>query len=205
MSRLCLVLVLISCVHSYESAQEVSSLAYYDNEVIPDVISVVPAEYLTVLYRSGAEVEEGNKVTPTQAKDIPDLAWLAPRDKFYTVILVDPDAPSRASPTSRFWLHWLVGNIPGAHVRSGETIAEYIGAGPSENSGLHRYVFLVYEQPGELRFDEPRLTDRSAVNRAQFSINDFTEKYNLGDPVAGNFYQAEYDDYVPILYEQIGL
>lgn len=45
---------------------------------------------------------------------------------------------------------------------------------------------------------------RSADNRGGFSIAKFAAKYNLGDPVAGNFYQAKYDDYVPILYKQLG-
>jgi len=46
---------------------------------------------------------------------------------------------------------------------------------------------------------------RSAENRDKFSINKFALKYNLGTPVAGNFYQAQYDDYVPILYQQFGV
>ena len=37
----------------------------------------------------------------------------------------------------------------------------------------------------------------------QFKIRDFAKKYNLGEPIAGNFYQAEWDDYVPKLYEQL--
>lgn len=45
---------------------------------------------------------------------------------------------------------------------------------------------------------------RSGANRAKFSIAKFAKKYNLGAPVAGNFYQAEYDDYVPELYKQLG-
>lgn len=45
---------------------------------------------------------------------------------------------------------------------------------------------------------------RSGDGRGQFSIRKFAAKYNLGQPVAGNFYQAEWDDYVPILYKQLG-
>lgn len=70
-------------------------------------------------------------------------------------------------------------------------------------SGLHRYVFLIYKQSGKLTFDEPRLTNRSGDNRGKFSISNFAKKYNLGNPVAGNFYQAQWDDYVPKLYEQL--
>lgn len=45
---------------------------------------------------------------------------------------------------------------------------------------------------------------RSAEKREKFSIAKFAVKYNLGNPVAGNFYQAQYDDYVPVLYKQLG-
>lgn len=46
---------------------------------------------------------------------------------------------------------------------------------------------------------------RTAEKRVKFSINKFAIKYNLGAPVAGNFYRAQYDDYVPILYQQLGI
>lgn len=44
---------------------------------------------------------------------------------------------------------------------------------------------------------------RSGDNRGCFAIRKFAAKYNLGDPVAGNFYQAQWDDYVPKLYAQL--
>ncbi|KXJ73983.1 hypothetical protein RP20_CCG014609 [Aedes albopictus] len=44
----------------------------------------------------------------------------------------------------------------------------------------------------------------SSQGRGKFSIQKFSEKYQLGIPVAGNFFQAQYDDYVPKLYRQLG-
>jgi phosphatidylethanolamine-binding protein (PEBP) family uncharacterized protein len=34
--------------------------------------------------------------------------------KRYTLLMVDPDAPSPDNPAMREWLHWIVTNIPGA-------------------------------------------------------------------------------------------
>ena len=120
------------------------------------------------------------------------------------IVYLDPDAPSRKEPKYREWHHWLVGNVPGDDVSKGEVLSEYVGSGPPPGTGLHRYVFLIYKQNARLDFDEPRLTNRSGDNRGGFSIRKFAAKYNLGQPVAANFYQAEYDDYVPILYKQLG-
>lgn len=174
------------------------------HQVVPDVIPVAPAELAKVSYASGVSVNEGNELTPKQVKDLPTVEWKADGSALYTLCMTDPDAPSRKEPTYREWHHWLVGNIPGADVAKGETLSEYVGSGPPEGTGLHRYVFLVYKQNGKLSFDEPRLTNRSGDNRGGFSIAKFAEKYKLGNPVAGNFYQAQWDDYVPILYKQLG-
>ena len=44
---------------------------------------------------------------------------------------------------------------------------------------------------------------RSREGRINFSIRNFAVKYNLGQPVAGNLFQAQYGDYVPKLHEQL--
>ncbi|KAJ1367771.1 hypothetical protein KIN20_028760 [Parelaphostrongylus tenuis] len=48
--------------------------------------------------------------------------------------MVDPDAPSRANPNLRDYLHWLVVNIPGKQISCGYTSASYIGPGPPEGT-----------------------------------------------------------------------
>ena len=64
-------------------------------------------------------------------------------------------------------------------------------------------MFLLFKQNGRLVFDEPRLTNRTGDGRRSHKVAEFAEKHHLGDPVAGNFYQAEWDDHVPHLYEQL--
>jgi len=51
--------------------------------------------------------------------------------------------------------------------------------------GLHRYVFLLYKQSGKLSISE------SQLGRSGWSVSKFVAKYSLGDPVAGNFFQAQ--------------
>ncbi|XP_044003175.1 phosphatidylethanolamine-binding protein homolog F40A3.3-like isoform X2 [Aphidius gifuensis] len=174
------------------------------HEIVPDVIDKSPTKILDVTYPSGIKVDIGKVLTPTQVKDKPEIKYDAEGDAFYTLCMTDPDAPSRKEPIYREWHHWLVANIPGNKINDGDVLSDYVGSGPPKDTGLHRYVFLLYKQPGKLIFNETRLTNRSGDGRAKFSIKSFAEKYKLGDPIAGNMYQAEWDDYVPILYKQLG-
>ncbi|KAI5707048.1 hypothetical protein M8J75_013902 [Diaphorina citri] len=173
-------------------------------EVIPDVIKTAPSELLKVEYPGGVSVNLGNVLTPTQVKDQPTVTWNADPNQSYVLCMTDPDAPSRKEHTYREWHHWLVGNIKGGKLDGADFLSAYVGAGPPPNTGLHRYVFLVYKQPNSITFDEARLPNNSQDGRAKFSIANFAEKYKLGEPIAVNFFQAEYDDYVPTLYKQLG-
>ena len=118
-------------------------------------------------------------------------------------MFLDPDAPTRKAPIMREWQHWIVINVPGDDVSKGETLTDYVGAGPPQGSGLHRYVILVFKQPGKLTVDEKHLKITDQTPRERFSTKKFAAKYNLGEPVAGNMFQAEWDDYVPTLYRKL--
>ena len=164
-----------------------------------------PQHPLQVKY-GGAEVDELGKVlTPTQVKNRPtSITWdgLDP-GKLYTLVLTDLGAPSRKDPKYREWHHFLVVNMKGNNISSGTVLSDYVGSGPPKGTGLHRQVWLVYEQEGPLKCDEPILSNRSGDHRGKFKVASFRKKYELGTPVAGTCYQAEWDDYVPKLYEQL--
>jgi len=173
-------------------------------QVVPDVIDVVPANAITIEFDSGVSAVNGNELTPTQVKNQPiKVEWPVEDGAFYTLCFLDPDAPSRAEPTLGEVHHWLVTNIPGNDISKGEVLIGYIGSGAPKGTGLHRYIFLVYKQPSKLSFDEPRVSNRSRDHRLKLSVRKFAEKYNLGQPTAGSFFQAQYDDYVPILHAQL--
>lgn len=173
-----------------------------DAGIVPFLIAKAPKETVKVTYPGNVFVRDGDELTPTQVRDKPMAEFPGDPNKLYTLIMTDPDAPSRTDPIYKEVLHWLVVNIPGSNIIKGDVIADYIGSGPPEGSGLHRYIFLVYEQPGRIAVDEPRSSITSIKNRIKFDTNEFAEKYKLGEPIAGNFYQAQYDDWVPKLRAQ---
>ncbi|XP_074062037.1 phosphatidylethanolamine-binding protein 1 [Macrotis lagotis] len=164
-----------------------------------------PQQPLSVKYQDSEIHELGQVLTPTQVKGRPvSIGWQdCDPSKLYTLVLTDPDAPSRKDPKFREWHHFLVVNMKGNDISSGNVLSDYVGSGPPKGTGLHRYVWLVYEQKGPLKCDEPVLSNRSGDHRGKFKVASFRSKYKLGAPVAGTCYQAEWDDYVPRLYEQL--
>ncbi|XP_022212991.1 protein D3 [Drosophila obscura] len=174
-------------------------------DIVPDVVDSVPKGMLQVLYPGNLFVEQGNELTPTQVKDEPRVTWVSPEgegsETLLTLLMVDPDAPSREDPEFREILHWAVVNIPGDDPRAGYILAEYVGSGPPLNTGLHRYVFLLYRQSRKIEETLP-IIKTIRKGRLNFSARDFAAKNRLGSPIAANYYQAKYDDYVPIRNKQ---
>ncbi|CAK9302840.1 unnamed protein product, partial [Gordionus sp. m RMFG-2023] len=173
-------------------------------QIIPDVVKTKAEHKLEVKYGSHV-VNEGNVLTPTQVKNSPVIKWHADDKDLFTLIMTDPDAPSREKPIYREWHHWLVVNIPGNNIKSGDEISQYIGSGPPKGTGLHRYVFLVYKQPGKIDISKlTKLTNKSGDGRGNFKAEKFANEHHLKPLVACNFFQAEWDDYVPEIYRQLG-
>ncbi|KAF1741181.1 hypothetical protein MXB_5404 [Myxobolus squamalis] len=125
---------------------------------ISDVIKTPPTKRVEVTY-GAHKVECGTVLTPTQVQHKPTIEWEAQPDQLYTLFMIDPDAPSRKEPKYREWMHWWVSNIPGCDVSKGEVVFDYVGAGPPKETGLHRYIFVVYKQG-----DKMIITDKKHSN-----------------------------------------
>jgi len=176
---------------------------FISEEILQDMNIKAPASILQVKY-GDISVTPGKVLTPTQVKNQPILNWAADPNSFYAVLFNDIDVPSREDPKFREAYHWGVVNIPGKNIDAGEVLTEFIGSGPGQGTKLHRYVFLVFKQSsGKQQFNEKHISNRAMEGRASHSIAKFAAAHGLGDPVAGTFYLAEWDDYVPKLHEQL--
>lgn len=156
--------------------------------VVPDVIPIAPPGVVAVRY-ARKDVLLGNVLTPAEARFAPNVYFEGSKDHKYTVIMVDPDAPRRAAPSQRHWLHWLLVDLPypGA-AKDAMTAVKYMGPTPPRGTGLHRYVFLVYDQGSS---DLPRRVFNFGIRRGKFSLADFLKSYGLKDLVAANFFYAQ--------------
>ncbi|KNC21388.1 hypothetical protein FF38_12547 [Lucilia cuprina] len=104
-----------------DNAKDISNI-FKAHPLIPDVISVPPAEFLKV-------------------KETPSVEWTHESNQFYTLTFTDPDAPSRKNPQFREYQHWIVANIPGNDLSKGEILTAYVGSGPPQGTGLHRNFY----------------------------------------------------------------
>ncbi|XP_042328618.1 phosphatidylethanolamine-binding protein 4 isoform X2 [Sceloporus undulatus] len=115
----------------------------------------------------------------------PDVRYpKADERKKYILIMVDPDAPSRANPKFRFWRHWTLVDIKGADLKNGNLeghiLSDYHRPTPPSQTGYHRYQFFLYEQPNE----PIALSPEERSTRGSWDMEDFVDRFDLGRPVA---------------------
>jgi len=88
--------------------------------------------------------------------------------KQYTILMIDPDAPSRNNPIHKYWLHWLI-------VNNDKTIADYEPPTPPKGSGPHRYFILLLEQT--IKFSPNEIGP--IIQRNNFDVPEFIHKHHL--------------------------
>ncbi|CAL4066469.1 unnamed protein product, partial [Meganyctiphanes norvegica] len=174
--------------------------------IVPDVVDSVPKEKIEVKF-GDVEAAFGNVLTPTQVQNPPTtLSWPIEDGAVYTLCKTAQVVFARADPkfnVLKGFPHKLVLAIQEIALQTSASLGyRYLLSLKQDGSSLHRYIYLAYKQPGKLTCDEPRLTNTNGDNRGCFSIRKFAEKYSL-ELVAGNLYQAEYDDYCEKLYQQL--
>lgn len=122
-----------------------------------------------IINYGGTIIKAGEIIDHKIARLAPKITYEdASPEKYYTIMTVDPDAPSHETPTFREWRHWVVGNIPGKKLATGfdgqdenigSVITTYQYPTPPPDSGYHRYYTKLYEQPHEIVF-QPLPGDR---------------------------------------------
>ncbi|MED6120368.1 Protein HEADING DATE 3A [Stylosanthes scabra] len=138
---------------------------------------------IRVTYNS-RDVCNGCEFKPSQVVHQPRVA-IGGDDlrNLYTLVAVNPDAPSPSDPSLREYLHWLVTDIPATTGPSfGNEVVAY--ESPRPTSGIHRIVFVLFRQLGRERVYAPGW-------RQNFNTREFAELYNLGTPVAALYFNIQ--------------
>lgn len=101
-------------------------------------------------------------------------------------MLIDPDAPTPADPKFGYWRHWIVSGIPGSSfatetdvTKAGTTLTPYLAPGPKDESGPHKYHFLLFQEPTGLKLSKSDVAGDEFVERRSFRVEEWVEKHGL--------------------------
>ncbi|XP_020703351.1 protein HEADING DATE 3A [Dendrobium catenatum] len=102
---------------------------------------------------------------------------------FYTLVMVDLDAPNPSNPTLKEYLHWMVTDIPATTDASfGRELVRYESPRPA--IGIHRIVFALLRQKRRTCVYRPEV-------RENFSTQSFAQEYELSSPVAAAYFNCQ--------------
>jgi large subunit ribosomal protein L38 len=137
-------------------------------------------------------VHRGNLVKPGECATAPLVSWPGPDTALWTLAMVGPD--SHLSQPDAEVLHWLVGNVRGSDLATGDTLASYLQPHPPFGTGYHRFVFLLFRQEGPVELEQERRTGHADLAERTFSTLEFYRRLQDQLTPAGlAFCQADYD------------
>ncbi|CCM05312.1 uncharacterized protein FIBRA_07526 [Fibroporia radiculosa] len=144
------------------------------DHIIPDVLpeSFNPSVLLDVVFPNGKEVLLGNELSKEDVMDEPAINYVpmnmpfeqaeatgesASEEIAYTLVMLDPDMPSKADVKFRCFAHWIIMGLKSpAHsasrtsdpsaLKTHVSTTSYMPPEPLPGSGIHRYTFLLYQE-----------------------------------------------------------
>ena len=86
-------------------------------------------------------------LTKEETSTKPIIQFNKEKNKLYTIIIIDPDAPYPSKPKYKFMLHMLVTNNDNVNDNVNDNeVVEYLGPNPPADSDPHRYYTCIFEQ-----------------------------------------------------------
>lgn len=130
---------------------------------------------LTVQYKD--KIVAGQYIPSNQTRDIPNIKYNGDLDKLYTIIMYDPDAKNKD------YIHFMDINIPKGNITNGQIILSYKQPTPPPKSGIHRYIFLLFEQNGIIAYQK--------INDRDISLDKIKSIFNLENLKSSVFFTSK--------------
>ncbi|KZV87017.1 PEBP-like protein [Exidia glandulosa HHB12029] len=138
---------------AFDASSVISSLQR--EQLIPDILpaTLTAADFtvpLSISFPTGAEAKLGNELKVPATQDRPTVAFAAEDGKTYTLAMLDPDAPTRDGPIYRSFRHWVLPGLSATKQAKDvveQDVSPWRPPGPRPASGVHRYTFLLFEEP----------------------------------------------------------
>jgi phosphatidylethanolamine-binding protein (PEBP) family uncharacterized protein len=120
------------------------------------------------VYYNNKIVHHNEFLKPGETQTKPHITYLFENNKLYTVLMHDPDSIHG----NRF--HWIVVNIYN-DIKNGVDLLSYTGPAPPPNTGIHPYIFELYEQDRHINV---KLEERNVP------MHVVKKKLNIGEPIS---------------------
>lgn len=172
-------------------------------DIIDDIVDdFMPKCFVAPIYEKKKKeypVALGNVLKPSKTKESPSLKIYCPgihETPGLTIILTDPDAPSRSDPKWSEMCHWI-GIIPtgeqypveGTLSKIKNEVVKYKPPGPPPKTGYHRYVFLLLEGDNT-NLTAPEDRQHWGFGKKGHGVRDWAEKEGL-EVIGANFFYAK--------------
>lgn len=202
--------------------------ALFREFVLGDIFPMDAAEFnapappggiaLIIEYDDDYVVEDGQIIPPTYTRTEPSVSYTPhpvavdakgrPAEcNMYTLLLVDPDAPSRINHSMREHVKWVVLNISEDRVSQGVPALPYLSPDPAYASGLHRYVFALFKQKREFSAKEVEDSKAFFAPRSGIISYDWVKAQGSvlhGVPVGVEAFLSEWDQSIDEIHKAAG-
>ncbi|GAA5968303.1 hypothetical protein JCM21900_001165 [Sporobolomyces salmonicolor] len=154
----------------------------------PQNFTLIPENFRPRVYleaefpESNVTVHFGNEVAIEDAQAPPVVDFTA-KPVLYTLLVLDPDAPSRSTPYWSPFLHYALPGLKPKHGKvemTSDALVEWTPPAPPAGSGPHRYVYLLYLQPTlSVSLPASRPSINTTEDRMGFPHEDFIKENKL--------------------------
>ena len=131
----------------------------------------------------------GIMLTPSETQNEPSVTWDRCSGKYYSFLMVDPDAPTPQDPTLADILHWMVIDITSCNVDSGDVKMEFKGPAPPNGSDPHRYCLFMFETDVSIEWPTPE--SRYNFNMTAFEI--YINNTQGGRVEGSSYFMAQFE------------
>ncbi|KAG2005315.1 hypothetical protein GB937_008858 [Aspergillus fischeri] len=173
---------------SLESHTQQLTQSLAQANLTPGLLPFLPPDFkpTTQLHVSfnNKPVSLGNLFRASECKTAPSVSFSKeennqPSSTSYTLLLVDPDAPTPDDPKFAFWRHWVVSGLKAEEGDSGTAVTEYLGPGPKDDSRPHRYLFLLFREPEGFALTKEDVGGEEFTARRSFKVAEWVERHGL--------------------------
>jgi phosphatidylethanolamine-binding protein (PEBP) family uncharacterized protein len=179
---------------------------FESSDLVPDLLpSFNPSALMTVTFPGVGPISPGQNLSTQQTAGKPDVTITPANSSVsttgnFTLMMVDASTVGTNESNGQV-LHWLANSAtlqndsspcPSLNVSTdgGLVITGYISPQPPVDTGLHRYVILLFPQPPS--FSPPANLSSPFVGiDLYFHLTDYISSSNLGQPIAGMFFEVQ--------------